>query len=129
MAGVGQLLRWGSAVVVALLAYAIAFVVGYFMWRRFGGDPADASRWILAIATLCAVLAGAFTVAREKRKAAALALWFLAALFPIALLAKNTLAGHFTTTNLFEFGGTMIGGLAAYYVVRVAPLSAPKAEG
>ena len=30
--------------------------------------------------------------------------------------------------NLFEFAGTLFGGLPAYYVVRIAPLSAQKAE-
>ena len=58
-------------------AYVAAFAVGFFMWQAFGGDPAGASRWILAMATCCAVLAGAFTAARDARKTAALALWLL----------------------------------------------------
>lgn len=128
MVGVGRMLRWPGAVVVGFIAYIAAFALGYLMWRKFGGDPADASRWILAIATCCAVLAGAFIVPRENRKAAALVLWLLALLFPVTLLLKNTLAGHFTTMNLFEFAGTLFGGLPAYYVVRITLPSAPKSE-
>ena len=128
MIGAGRMLRWVGAAVAAFLAYIVAFALGYLMWRTFGGDPADASRWILAIATCCAVLAGAFIAPREHRKAAALALWLLALLFPVTLLLKNTLAGHFTTMNLFEFAGTLFGGLPAYYVVRIAPPGAPKTE-
>ncbi len=123
-----RVLRWAGAVAVGFIAYFAAFATGYLMWRKFGGDPADASRWILAIATCGAVLAGAFVVPPDNRKAAALALWLLALLFPVALVLKNTLTGHFTTMNLFEFAGTLFGGLPAYYVVRIAPLSAQKAE-
>lgn len=125
---VGRVLRWAGAVVVGLIAYVVAFAVGFFMWQAYGGDFAGASRWILAVATFCAVLAGAFTVARDHRKTAALALWALALLFPLALLIKNALEGHFTTMNLFELAGTVIGGLPAYYAVRIAPLGALKAE-
>jgi hypothetical protein len=125
---VRRVLRWAGAVVAGVAAYVAAFAVGFFMWQAFGGDPAGASRWILAAATCCAVLAGAFTAARDNRKTAALALWALAMLFPIALLIKNALDGHFTTMNLFEIAGTLIGGLPAYYAVRIAPLGALKVE-
>jgi len=128
MIDVGRVLRWAGAVVVGFAAYIVAFALGYLMWRKFGGDPADASRWILALATFCAVLASAFVVRRDDGKTAALALWALALLFPIALIAKNTVAGHFTTVNLFEFAGTLFGGLPAYYVVRIAPRGAQPAE-
>jgi hypothetical protein len=30
--------------------------------------------------------------------------------------------------NLFELAGTLFGGLPGYYVVRMAPLSAPRTE-
>ena len=125
---VGRVLRWAGAVVVGLIAYAAAFAVGFFMWQAYGGGLAGASRWILAVATFCAVLAGAFTAARDNRKTAALALWALALLFPIALLIKNALEGHFTSMNLFEIAGTLIGGLPAYYAVRIAPLGGLKTE-
>lgn len=128
MDGVGLGLRWAGPVVAGFLAYILSFALGYLMWKKFGGDPADASRWILAIATCCAVLAGPLAVPPRQRKQAALALWALALLFPIALIAKNAVAGHFTGMNLFEFAGTLFGGLAAYYVVRIAPLSTPKVE-
>ncbi len=128
MVTVGRVLRWAGAVVAGVAAYVAAFAVGFFMWQAFGGDPAGASRWILALATCCAVLAGAFSVPRENGKAAALALWALALLFPLALLIKNAVEGHFTTMNLFEIAGTVIGGLPAYYAVRIAPLGALKAE-
>ena len=128
MVHVGRVLRWAGAVVVGLIAYVAAFAIGFFMWQAFGGDPAGASRWILAMATCCAVLAGAFTAAREARKAAALALWALALLFPVVLMIKNALEGHFTTMNLFEIAGTLVGGLAAYYAVRIAPLGALRTE-
>lgn len=124
----GRVLRWVGAAMIGFIAYLAAFTLGYLMWRRYGGDPAGASRWILAIATCCAVLAGAFIVPREQRKAAALALWVLALLFPAALVLKNALAGHFTSINLFEFAGTLFGGLPAYYVVRIAPQRAHTAE-
>ena len=129
MKTVGRVLRWVGAALIGFAAYLAAFALGYLMWRRYGGDPAGASRWILAIATCCAVLAGAFIVPREQRNAAALALWILALLFPLALVLKNTLAGHFTGMNLFEFAGTLFGGLPAYYVVRIAPQRAHRAEG
>lgn len=125
---VGRVLRWAGAVAVGLIAYVAAFAIGFFMWQAYGGDPAGASRWILALATCCAVLAGAFTAARDHRKTAALALWALALLFPIVLMIKNALDGHFTTMNLFEIAGALIGGLPAYYAVRIAPLGALKAE-
>ena len=128
MSGVGLGLRWAGAVAVGFATYILAFALGYLMWRKFGGDPADASRWILALATCCAVLAGPLAVPPRNRKAAALALWTLALLFPLALIVKNTAAGHFTTMNLFEFAGTLFGGLPAYYVVRMAPLSGQKTE-
>jgi hypothetical protein len=121
MIGVGRVLRWAGAVVVGFAAYILAFALAYLMWRKFGGDPEDASRWILAIATCCAVLAGAFVVPRGDGKAAALALWTLALLFPVALIVKNTAAGAFTTMNLFELAATLFGGLPAYYVMRIAP--------
>lgn len=35
---------------------------------------------------------------------------------------------HFTTMNLFEFAGTLFGGLLGYCVVRMVPLSTPKVE-
>jgi hypothetical protein len=128
MIRVGRVLRWAGAVVAGVAAYVAAFAVGFFMWQAFGGGLAGASRWILAMATCCAVLAGAFTAARDARKTAALALWALALLFPIVLMIKNALEGHFTTMNLFEIGGTLVGGLAAYYAVRIAPLGALRTE-
>ena len=128
MIGVGRVLRWAGTVVVGFIAYIVAFALGYLMWKKFGGDPADASRWILAIATCCAVLAGPLAVRPPHRRAAALALWALALLFPVALIVKNTAAGHFTAMNLFELAGTLCGGLPAYYVVRLAPLSRPRTE-
>jgi len=127
ISGVGRVLRWAGAVLAGVVAYILAFAVGYLMWRKFGGDPAGASRWILAIATCCGVLGGAFAASRADGKAVAVALWTLALLFPIALIVKNTAAGHFTTMNLYEFAGTLFGGLPAYYVVRIAPRGAPKA--
>jgi hypothetical protein len=128
MVRVGRVLRWAGAVVAGVAAYVAAFAVGFFMWQAFGGDPAGASRWILAMATCCAVLAGAFTAARDARKTAALALWALALLFPVVLMIKNAVEGHFTVMNLFEIAGTLVGGLAAYYAVRVAPLGAARTE-
>jgi hypothetical protein len=128
MVRVGRVLRWAGAVVAGVAAYVAAFAVGFFMWQAFGGDPAGASRWILAMATCCAVLAGAFTAARDARKTAALALWALALLFPVVLMIKNAVEGHFTTMNLFEIAGTLVGGLAAYYAVRIAPLGALRTE-
>jgi hypothetical protein len=128
MVTVGRVLRWAGAVVASVAAYVAAFAVGFFMWQAYGGGLAGASRWILAVATFCGVLAGAFSVPRENGKTAALALWALALLFPLALLIKNALEGHFTTMNLFELAGTLIGGLPAYYAVRIAPLGALKAE-
>jgi hypothetical protein len=128
MKSAGRMLRWAGAAAAGFIAYIAAFAAGYLMWRRYGGDPADASRWILAIATCGAVLAGAFAAPPQYRKAAALALWVLALLFPVALVLKNTLAGHFTSMNLFELAGTVFGGLPAYYVVRIAPQRTPKAE-
>jgi hypothetical protein len=129
MIRVGPILRWAGAVVVAFLAYIVAFAVGYLTWRKFGGDPEEATRWILAIATCSAVLAGAFAAPAKHRMAAALAIWVLALLFPVTLVLKNTLAGHFTTMNLFEIAGTLFGGLPGYYVARIAPHSARKREG
>lgn len=122
MSGVGLGLRWAGAVAVGFAAYIFAFALGYLMWRKFGGDPKDASRWILAVATCCAVLADPLAVPPRNRRAAALALWTLTLLFPVALIVKNTAAGHFTTMNLFELAGTLFGGAPAYYVVRMAPL-------
>src|SRR5512146_1531636 len=127
--GVGRALRWAGAVIVGFVAYILSFALGYLMWRKFGGDPADASRWILAIATCCGVLAGAFVVPRADGRAVAVVLWTLALLFPVALIVKNTATGAFTTMNLFEFAGTLFGGLPAYYVVRIAPGGAEKAQG
>jgi len=128
MIGVGRVLRWAGAVAVGFAAYILAFALGYLMWRKFGGDPEDASRWILAVATCCAVLAGPLVVPPCHRKKVALALWILALLFPVALIVKNTAAGAFTTMNLFELAGTLFGGLPAYYVVRLAPLSRLRTE-
>ena len=128
MVTVRQVLRWAGAVVAGVAAYVIAFAVGFFMWQAYGGGLAGASRWILAVATFCGVLAGAFSMPRENGKAAALALWALALLFPTVLMIKNIFEDHFTTMNLFEIAGTLIGGLPAYYAVRIAPLGALKAE-
>ena len=128
MVTVGQVLRWAGAVVAGVAAYVAAFAVGFFMWQAYGGGLAGASRWILAVATCCAVLAGAFSVPRENGKTAALALWALALLFPIVLMIKNVFEDHFTTMNLFEIAGTLIGGLPAYYAVRIAPLGAARTE-
>jgi hypothetical protein len=64
MKSAGRVLRWAGAVAAGFIAYIAAFATGYLMWRRYGGDPADASRWILAIATCGAVLAGAFAAPR-----------------------------------------------------------------
>jgi hypothetical protein len=128
MVTVRRVLRWVGAVVVGVVAYVIAFAIGFFMWQQFGGGLAGASRWILAAATFCAVLAGAFTAARDARKTAALALWALALLLPVVLMIKNAFDGHFTAMNLFEVAGTLIGGLPAYYAVHIAPLSTLKAE-
>ena len=123
-----QVLRWAGAVAAGVAAYVAAFAVGFFMWQAYGGGLAGASRWILAAATFCAVLAGAFAAARDSRKTAALALWALALLFPVVLMIKNIFEDHFTTMSLFEIAGTLIGGLPAYYAVRIAPLDALKAE-
>ena len=114
---VWRALRWAGAVAVGVIAYAAAFAVGFFMWRQFGGGLAGASRWILAVATCCGVLAGAFTAARDDRKTAALALWALALLFPVVLTIKNILEDHFTAMSLFEIAGAAIGGLPAFYAV------------
>lgn len=128
MVRVRRVLSWAGAVVVGAIAYVAAFAVGFLMWQAYGGGLAGASRWILAAATFCGVLAGAFAAARDNRKTAALALWTLAVLFPIVLMIKNIVEDHFTAMNLFEIAGTLIGGLPAYYAVHIAPLSTLKTE-
>ena len=129
MSRVGPILRWAGAVAIAFLAYIAAFALGYLTWRRFGGNPEEATRWILALATCSAVLAGAFAAPAKHRMAVALTIWILALLFPITLVLKNTLAGHFTTMNLFEIAGTLFGGLPGYYVARIAPQGGRSREG
>jgi|ERR1017187_2038432 hypothetical protein len=122
MFSVRRMLRWAGAVVAAVIVYVIVFAVGALMWQKFGGNPVEATKWTLAVATFCAVLAGTFTAPREDWKTAALALWLLALLFPLILLVYNSVSGHFMILNLFELAGALIGGFPAYYAVRIAPL-------
>ena len=97
---------------------------GFFMWQDGGG--CGASRWILAVATFCAVLAALWlrvTIGRRPR--------WRCGRWPCcfrSLADQELLEGHFTTMNLFEIAGTLIGGLSAYYAVPIAPLGALKVE-
>jgi hypothetical protein len=128
MFSVRRVLRWAGAMVVAVIVYVVVFAVGALMWQKFGGNPVEATKWTIAVATCCAVLAGAFTARREDWKAAALALWLLALLFPLVLLVYNSLSGHFMVLNLFELAGALIGGFPAYYAVRIVPLRTLKTK-
>jgi cytochrome bd-type quinol oxidase subunit 2 len=128
MVRVRRILRWVGAVVIALIIYFIVFTVGALMWQKFGGNPSDATPWMIAAATFCSVLAGTFIVSREYWKTAALAFWLLALLFPLSFLIRNSMFGHFKVLDLYELAGTVIGGFPAYYAARIAPTSTLRAK-
>ena len=123
-----QALRWGGAVVVAVVVYIIVSAIGALIWQRFGGDPLSSVQWILAAATFCAVLTGTFIVPRENWKLAALTIWLLAIFYPASLFVWSSLSGHFSTVGLYEIAGTLIGGFPAYLSVKNIRWSALKTK-
>lgn len=122
MFSIGQALRWVGAVIVAAIVYVIVCGIGALVWQKLGSDPLDAIKWILAVATSCAVLAGTFVFPREKWKVAAIVLSVLACLLPLGFLVRNAVFGVFSVVDVTELGGALLGGVFAYYLLRAATL-------
>lgn len=112
-------LRWIGAIVVAVIVFVVALAACAFVWKTFGTHPVRTMEIGMASATTFAILFGAHVVAREQRRAAALALWAFAVAAPLYGLGQNLSSGQFSPTNLAELLWTLSGGLLGNYLVRL----------
>src|ERR1700686_4118221 len=94
--------RWIAALLVAAIVWLAVGTVGALIWQNFGTDPVVTTDWAMSLATLLAVLSGAFVVPHKQRKTAALTLWMLPVVVILWFVIQDALAGRTSVGNLYE---------------------------
>jgi len=112
------ILRWGAALVAAVIAYVVVYACGALIWQRFGTNALNTAQWSTTIATALAVMVGAFIVPRTQWRWAAIAIMLIAILSPLWGLLQGALAGAFHWINLVELFAMLLGGGIAYYALK-----------
>jgi hypothetical protein len=120
------MLRWIGAIFVAFLVLVAVTIVGFVAVGAVLGNHTDTvmtlSFVIFFTSNLLAVGIGACVVPGEQRKAAALALWILLALYAFL---PPALSGHLTG-NILVFGCKVAGGGVAYFLATLSLLGGRK---
>jgi hypothetical protein len=116
--------RWIAALLVAAIVWLAVGTVGALIWQNFGTDPVVTTDWAMSLATLLAVLSGAFVVPHKQRKVAALMLWALPVVVILWFVIQDALAGRTSVGNLYELSSVFLGGLFGFYSIGLVAVTA-----
>jgi hypothetical protein len=116
----GLILRWVAALLVAGITWIVVAGLGAVVWKKLQTDPVIAVQGTISLATLLAVLGGAFVVPRKQWKVAALTIWILFVVCFLFFVLRSMLSGRTWVADFEEFCSALIGGFFAYFSVRLA---------